>query len=323
MRSRIAKAGLAPTPVIDRTYFHSVYFREPSGILFEIATNPPGFSVDEPAERLGEHLMLPPQYENARKAIEAVLPPLHAPALPVREVIASEFRSEGTSGTSLGFVHRYVPPAQGAKRAGRSTLLLLHGTGGDENDLIPLGHTLLPGAGLLSPRGQVLENGAPRFFRRLAAGVFDEADIIRRSDDLAEFIHRAIKTYQLEQDGLIVVGFSNGANFAASMLLLHPDLVRAAVLFRPMVPIRPIKHPNLRHTAVFIGGGLEDPIAPPKQTEALVTMLRRYGASVETHWSRGGHAITPSEIDEAGVWIAGLAEQTTSDVVPHLVLSSR
>ena len=304
MRDRIAKAGLSPTPVIDRTYFRSVYFREPSGILFELATNPPGFLVDEPASQLGERLMLPPQYEGARRSIEAVLPPLSLPSASTDELlVAATGGPEDVSGDALGIIHRYLPPATGVEPAGATTLLLLHGTGGDEEDLIPLGRKLLPGAGLLSPRGQVVENGAPRFFRRLAEGVFDQVDLARRTDDLAEFIQRASGTYGLELEGMIAVGFSNGANIAASLLLRRPGLVRAAVLFSPMIPFRPDYDLDLSQTAVFIGAGRADPIAPPDMTEALARMLRGYGASVEMHWGRGGHEISPMEVDAAEQWI--------------------
>ena len=201
VREQVIAAGLQPTPVIDRNYFHSVYFREPGGVLYELATTPPGFTVDEPVEQLGERLMLPAQYEPNRAQIEAVLPPIHLPA-PARasEFFATMTGPEDVSGDALGFVHRYLPPAAGAESAGATTLLLLHGTGGDEEDLIPLGRSLLPGAGLLSPRGKVLEGGAPRFFRRLAPGVFDLEDLALRTDELAEFVDAAAKTYRLDRE---------------------------------------------------------------------------------------------------------------------------
>ena len=305
VRRQVSSAGLHPTPVIDRNYFHSVYFREPGGVLFELATNPPGFAIDEPIEHLGERLMLPSQYEPHRADIEAVLPPLH---LGVPAAAASMFANadgpEDVSGEALGFVHRYIPPDARGELAGGTTLLLLHGTGGDEEDLIPLGRELLPGAGMLSPRGKVLERGAPRFFRRLAEGVFDQEDLARRTEELAEFIEAAIATYQLEPDGIVAVGFSNGANIAASLLLRRPGLLRGAVLFSPMVPFEPEAKPQLAGTSVFIGAGRTDPIALPAQAERLAALLREFGADVTLHWEAGGHTLTRGELEVAREWTA-------------------
>ena len=304
MRERVTKAGLEPTPVIDRNYFHSVYFREPGGVLFELATDPPGFAIDEPVARLGERLMLPRQYEAHRAQIEAILPPIHLPVpASAATLLASTTGPEDVSGDALGFVHRYIPPAAGAELAGGTTLLLLHGTGGDEEDLIPLGRALLPGAGLLSPRGNVLERGAPRFFRRLAEGVFDQEDLARHTEELAAFIEAAAKTYELDRDGIVAVGFSNGANIAASLLLRRPGLVRGAVLLSPMVPFEPDVPPDLTGTSVFIGAGRADPIAPPAQAEHLADLFRQAGAAVTVDWQPGGHAVTDSEVAAARQWL--------------------
>ena len=309
VRRRVAGARLDPTPVIDRTYFHSVYFREPGGVLFEIATDPPGFALDEPVERLGERLMLPPQYEPRRAEIEAVLPPIHLPAAPAGSAFAESPEpgnaTADDNGAGLAFVHRYVPPAaDGDAPAARTTLLLLHGTGGDEDDLLPLGRTLLPGAGMLSPRGRVLEMGAPRFFRRLAEGVFDQEDLARRTDELADFVAAAAATYRFAPEGVIAVGFSNGANVAASMLLRRPGVLRGAVLLSPMVPFEPATLPDLAGTAVFIGAGRSDPIVPAAQPERLAELLRRAGAEVTLHVTPGGHVITEGEVEAARQRIA-------------------
>jgi predicted esterase/catechol 2,3-dioxygenase-like lactoylglutathione lyase family enzyme len=303
VREDVTKAGLEPTPVIDRQYFHSVYFREPGGVLFELATDPPGFAIDEPVEHLGERLMLPPRYEAHRAAIEAILPPIHLPVPASASTVFTSTGPEDVSGDALGFVHRYLPPVAGAELAGSTTLLLLHGTGGDEEDLIPLGRALLPGAGALSPRGKVLERGAPRFFRRISEGVFDLEDLARRTEELAQFIGAAAKTYQLDRDAIVAVGFSNGANIAASLLLRRPGLLRGAVLLSPMVPFEPEVPPNLAGTSVFIGAGRADPIAPPAQAQRLAELLRQAGATVTLHWEPGGHAVTKGEIDAARQWI--------------------
>jgi len=304
MRELVTQAGLNPTPVIDRNYFHSVYFRESGGVLFELATDPPGFAIDEPVAELGQRLMLPRQYETHRAQIEAILPPIHLPVTAsAATLLASTTGPEDVSGDALGFIHRYLPPAAGAELASSTTLLLLHGTGGDEEDLIPLGRALVPGAGLLSPRGNVLERGAPRFFHRLAEGVFDQEDLARRTEELAQFIEAAARTYELDRTGIVAVGFSNGANIAASLLLRRPGLLRGAVLLSPMIPFEPDTVPDLTGTSVFIGAGRADSIAPPAQAEHLAELLRRAGAAVMIHWEPGGHSLSDCEVEAARQWL--------------------
>jgi len=304
MRELVTQAGLNPTPVIDRNYFHSVYFRESGGVLFELATDPPGFAIDEPVAELGQRLMLPRQYETHRAQIEAILPPIHLPVTAsAATLLASTTGPEDVSGDALGFIHRYLPPAAGAELASSTTLLLLHGTGGDEEDLIPLGRALVPGAGLLSPRGNVLERGAPRFFHRLAEGVFDQEDLARRTEELAQFIEAAARTYELDRTGIVAVGFSNGANIAASLLLRRPGLLRGAVLLSPMIPFEPDTLPDLTGTSVFIGAGRADSIAPPAQAEHLAELLRRAGAAVMIHWEPGGHSLSDGEVEAARQWL--------------------
>lgn len=183
-------------------------------------------------------------------------------------------------------------------------LLLLHGTGGNENDLLDLGHNLHPGATLLSPRGKILENGMPRFFRRLAEGVFDEEDLVHRTHELADFVGAAAKQYQFEVNRVIAVGYSNGANIAASMMLLRPEILKGAILFHAMVPLVPAKLPNLSGRSVFLSAGRHDPIIPPENTEQLAGMLKEAGASVSLKWSEGGHQLNAGEIDEARRWLA-------------------
>ncbi len=304
VRGRVEGAGLDPTPVIDRNYFHSVYFREPGGVLFELATKPPGFAIDEPVERLGERLMLPAKFEAHRAEIEAILPPIHL-SVPLSEAsfLMNTTGPEDVSGDALGFVHRYIPPTKGVELAGSTTLLLLHGTGGDEEDLLPLGRAILPGAGMLSPRGKVLERGAPRFFRRLAEGVFDQDDLAKRTEELAAFVQAATKSYNLDSMGIVAVGFSNGANIAASLLLRRPGLLRGAVLLSPMVPFEPEVLPDLTGTAVFIGAGRADTIVPAALTERLAELLRKAGATVSIHWEAGGHQVTEGEVQVARKWI--------------------
>src|SRR3954471_5740183 len=163
----------------------------------------------------------------------------------------------------LAFVHRYVPG-----RTAR-TLLLLHGTGGNETDLLSLGADLDPSAALLSPRGKVLENGMPRFFRRLAEGVFDEEDVIRRAGELADFTLAAAKEYEFDPQSVTAVGYSNGANIAAAILLLRPEVFSRAILFRAMVPLTPARLPNLANLRALISSGKRDPIIPMENAERL------------------------------------------------------
>lgn len=207
-----------------------------------------------------------------------------------------------TPDRGLDFVHRFVP-AQSYGAAARYTLLLLHGTGGDETDLLDLGHMLAPGAALLSPRGKVLERGMPRFFRRLAEGVFDLDDLQRRTHELADFVLAGAETYGFDGQRVVAAGYSNGANIAASMLLLRPDVLKAAVLFHPMVPLVPEVLPDLTGVQVFIGAGQSDPIAPRAQTEQLAYMLQSSGAHVTLKWQPGGHALATSEVQSARAWL--------------------
>jgi predicted esterase len=180
---------------------------------------------------------------------------------------------------------------------------MLHGTGGDESDLLPLGRALLPGAAMLSPRGKVLENGMPRFFRRLAEGIFDQKDLAARTDELAAFIDDAAKRYDFNRDRVIAVGFSNGANIAASLLLKRGAVLNGAVLLSPMVPFEPSEHPKLSGVRVFIGAGRRDPIVPMPQVERLGALLETAGAAVTTHWQNDGHTITNDELQAAQQWI--------------------
>jgi predicted esterase len=206
------------------------------------------------------------------------------------------------SAPGLDFPHRFVP--------GKSsrTLLLLHGTGGNETDLIPLGRALDPEAALLSPRGKVLENGMARFFRRLAEGVFDEEDLVHRTHELADFIERVASHYAFAADKIVAVGFSNGANIAASLLLLRPKTLRAAVLFRPMVPLVPEKLPDLSAVEVWIGAGNQDPIIPVSETWRLIELLQKAKARVTSSFVNAGHGLSNGEVEGAHRWLAELAD---------------
>ena len=208
----------------------------------------------------------------------------------------------------LGYTHRFLPGAPD-----KPVLLLLHGTGGDENDLLPLGEALLPGAPRLSPRGKVLEHGMPRFFRRLAEGVFDLDDLRRRTNELADFAEGAMAAYGLAGRRLVAVGFSNGANIAAAMLLLRPGVLGGALLIRPMVPLVPETLPDLAGVPVLINAGQADPLVPAPQSEALAKLLADAGAAVDVRWIPAGHALTREDLTVGKTWfgISSLSRTTT------------
>jgi predicted esterase len=200
----------------------------------------------------------------------------------------------------LDFVHRFEA---GDPRL--PTLLLLHGTGGDENDLLEVGRILAPGAALLSPRGKVLENGLARFFRRLAEGVFDLEDLRYRTGELADFAAAACRRYGLDAARLTAAGYSNGANIAAALLLLRPGILREAVLFHAMVPLVPEKLPELKGRRVFLAAGKEDRLIPPRESERLAALLEEAGAQVRLFWHPGGHGLDRAEIEAARDWLQG------------------
>ena len=201
---------------------------------------------------------------------------------------------------NLNFEHVWEPGADSAAL----TLLLLHGTGGTEQDLLPLGRMLAPGAALLSPRGRVLERGMPRFFRRVAEGVFDLEDLVIRTAELADFVGAASNSYQFDLRSVVAVGFSNGANIAASTLLLQPDVLGGAVLFRAMVPIVPDQLPALPATPVLLSNGRRDPLVSAAETERLADLLRRAGAAVALEWQPAGHELTNSDVTRARAWLS-------------------
>jgi phospholipase/carboxylesterase len=198
---------------------------------------------------------------------------------------------------SADFIHVFKPGADA------TTLLMLHGTGGDEHDLLPLAAMLRPDAAVLSPRGQVLENGMPRFFRRLAEGVFDEADLRQRAADLAGFVTSAVARLGLDPHGVIAVGFSNGANIASAVMLLHPGTLAGAIVIRGQVPLVPDPAPALTGTRVLISNGRSDPLVAPAETERLADLFRSAGAEVTVEWQSGGHQLTQGDIDAGRTWL--------------------
>lgn len=281
--------GHAVTEVRDRNYFKSIYFHEPGGVLFEIATDPPGFTVDERPEELGRSLKLPSQYEPMRAQIEQHLPPLRGPE----------------------FVHRFVAAA--TPHESEVTLVALHGTGGDEGDLIPLARRISEDAAILSPRGKENEQGMYRFFKRLAPGVFDEQDIVVRANELADFLVQASGRYGRLLEHMVPLGYSNGANIAAALLFVRPELGSRAILLRPMLPLKRIKIEHLEGKEILILRGKRDRVIPPESTDQLVDALRGAGAEVEVVEVEAGHELTETDVAEASRWLA----EATKSAVTH------
>ncbi len=204
------------------------------------------------------------------------------------------------SENTLGFIHRFVPATD---QTIATTLLLLHGTGGSETDLLQLGRTLAPGAALLSPRGKVLENGMPRFFRRLAEGVFDLENLRQNTHELADFVEAAVAHYGLDAGRVVAVGYSNGANIAASTLLLRPRVLSGAVLLRAMLPLEPEIVPDLQGVPVLLASGRHDNLVPHSSIERLAALLQQTGADVTLRWQEAGHGLEQEEIVAAQQWV--------------------
>lgn len=203
--------------------------------------------------------------------------------------------------TPAEFLHRFIA---GEGELAGLTLLLLHGTGGDGDSLLQLGYTIAPGATLLSPTGRVLEGEARRFFRRLAAGVLDQADLLVRTNELHEFVRSATAEYGLDAHRVVAVGYSNGANIASSLMLRHPDTLAGAVLLRPMVPFVPDEVPLLSGIPVLICAGEKDLLLPPGDTERLADIFRSADADVSIHLQAAGHELAMGDLVAARSWIA-------------------
>ena len=215
--------------------------------------------------------------------------------------------------SQLGFIHHYVIPHRiesikndkdDGDKPSSLTLLLLHGTGGNEDDLIQVGQMISPSASLLSLRGKVLENGMPRFFKRLAEGVFDMEDLKFRTKELADFVKDASGVYGFDINKTIAVGFSNGANMAASLLLSYPETISGAILFRAMVPFIPSNLPDLSNKKVLLSAGMFDPIVSESQTQSLFDTLDKSRANVSLKWQQSGHNLSESDVLYAKEWLS-------------------
>ncbi|MGC4105953.1 MAG: VOC family protein [Thermomicrobiales bacterium] len=287
--------------IVDRHYFASIYARDGSEILHEFATTAPGFTVDEDLSTLGTSLMLPSEYESDRAAIAARLPAFSLPgATPATSWFAHLSETDDTAeGVYEPYEYAYEAGSDQAK-----ALLVLHGTGGNERSLLPLAASIAPGVPAISPRGKVKEGNALRFFRRFAEGNLDQDDLRFRTREMNAFVRDAVRDQGLGGRMLVGLGFSNGANLAASMLLRGDSPLNAAILLSPMLPFIPDDLPTLDGVAVFIGAGLHDPLVPFAQMEALAETLERAGADVTLISFDGGHTVTPAELDAARTWLA-------------------
>lgn len=213
----------------------------------------------------------------------------------------------------LEFIHRFKPAYKDEygeskeRKKPTMTLLLLHGTGGNEDDLIPVGQMLSSNAALLSPRGKVLENGMSRFFVRSSEGIFDLEDLKFRSQELAKFVKEASITYSFDLNKTIAIGFSNGANIAASLLLSYPEIIKGAILFRAMIPFIPDNLPDLSGKRVLLSAGLADPIVPKEQVEGLLRLFQDTGSNTTLKLQQAGHNLTDKDILDAKEWLENLS----------------
>ncbi len=281
-----ALAGLnsSPTNVHDRKYFTSLYVREPAGTLIELATDGPGFAVDEPVDRLGRTLFVPPQDAERADDLRVMLPQFALPGeehMPVRD---------------LPFVHRFHVP----KDPDGSTVVLLHGTGGSEADLMPLAHRLHPRAMLLGVRGRATEEGILRWFRRFGMASFDQSDIRSEAEAFEAFIQGAISGYGLDRDRITVLGYSNGANFAGAMLGLYPGLIRRAILIRAMAVLDDLPQVDLSDTRVLTLTGAKDPYG--RFAARLNEWLGACGADLDARTIAAGHELSHDDLAAARDW---------------------
>ena len=279
----IRHEGLEVSDVREHGYFQSIYFREPGGSILEVATDTPGFALDEDANHLGERFVLPPMLESRRSEIEVQMPPMSLP------------NEERRPARDLGWVHRFVPGTGGY------TLLLLHGTGGNELQLLPLGRQLDPQAKLISVRGRSLDEGTPRFFRRFTATKYDQPQLQAEADALAEFSAAAAKLYDLDPRTIIPLGYSNGANIALTSLVRHPNAYAGAILIRPVMPMEDPPMVDLHGLPVLVLHGTHDPSLP--LGEGVSSYLQHNSANVTEHRLNAGHELTDEDRHLMIAWL--------------------
>lgn len=283
---RLLESGVDATAIHDRKYFHSIYVREPGGSLFEIATDGPGMLIDEAEDELGSTLFIPPHFAEEAENLKVMLPQFSMP---------NDWRFIYRE---LPFVHRVFTPDQTDGR----TLVLLHGTGGNEASLMPLAATAAPRATLMGLRGRSTEEGHARWFRRFAPLSFDQKDIRFEAEAFAAFIEGAIEAYGLDLQKTVFLGYSNGANLLAAMMQLHPGLVRSAVLLRAAKVLEEAPQSDLSDARVLFVTGDHDLFGA--NAPALEAELRQAGAKMTSLSVPAGHETVSDDIEVIRRWLA-------------------
>lgn len=289
-RATLETRNLGEVNVHDRKYFTSLYVREPAGTLIELATDAPGMAVDEAPDRLGRTLMTPPHFAGRADDLRVLLPQFACPG------------EERTVMRELPFVHRIHRPDD----ADGSSLVLLHGTGGNEADLMPLAHRIAPRATLLGVRGRSTEEGVARFFRRTSMTSFDQEDIRTEAAAFAAFWDGAVAAYGLNPDRTTVLGYSNGANFAGAVMALSPGLIRRAILIRLMAVLEDLPQADLAGTQVLTLAGAHDPYGA--HAPALNEWLRASGADLDARTIAAGHELAQADLVAAQLWMKGATD---------------
>lgn len=282
---RLSLKGHGPTEVHDRKYFLSLYVRDPAGILMEYATDGPGMTVDEPPHELGQTLFLPPQAVSRAADLKAMLPQF---ALPDEERFPAR---------DLPFIHRFNRPDS----PDGTTLVLLHGTGGNEADLMPMARRIAPRATLLGVRGPSTEEGTSRWFRRIDASTFDQADLRSEAEAFAAFVAGAVTGYGLDANRLAFVGYSNGANLLAAVIQFHPRVVRRAILLRGIQAVENPQAADFSGTRVLMLDGRGE--VRVRTATTLADDLRAGGANVEIQVIPAGHDLSGEDVRAAARWL--------------------
>ncbi len=282
---RLSLQDYGPTEVHDRKYFLSLYVRDPAGLLMEFATDGPGMTIDEAPDALGKTLFVPPRADGRADDLKAMLPQFALPGeerFPVRD---------------LPFVHRFNRP----EHPDGTTLVLLHGTGGNEADLMPIARRIAPHATLLGVRGRATEEGNNRWFRRIGTTTFDQADLRSEAEAFVAFVEGAVTGYALDADKLVFLGYSNGANMLAALMQLHTGVVRRAVLLRGIQVLEKPPAADLSGTSVLILDGRDDPLV--RDASSLAHALMAQGANVESRTQAVGHDLSDADATEVARWI--------------------
>ena len=296
---RLSLSDHGPTEVHDRKYFLSLYVRDPAGVLMEYATDGPGMTVDEAPDKLGQILFLPPGDTDRADDLKVMLPKF---ALPGEERFPAR---------DLPFIHRFNRP----KNPDGVTLVLLHGTGGNEADLMPFARRAAPRATLLAVRGRATEEGTNRWFRRLDAATFEQADVRSESEAFSAFVEGAVSSYGLDPQRLVFLGYSNGASMLAAVMQLHPAVVRRAILMRGVQPLDDPPAADLSETTVLLLTSLNDPsVSIARQ---LARELLGRGAKLKSRELSVGHGLSSADIAEATEWIRQEFEGSLESSVIH------